>query len=560
MCKSGNGFLWPIKNTGFQFQTFHRGRRPIQLCPDLFCGLLPDNSLFSYRNDISILSLGFILKRDTFGNLLFVFPVHEILSTSHLIESPTEDVPAKPVKTPMTSAERSRKYRERLKARDNYDQIKKMNAQRGQVYRLQKEQSWTEEEKAKTRADTADRVRKHRALQKAKGEVTVAVNPRVLTRKQREEVKTKNNERKRKEREGWTPQKWRRHRKKCRERYHAKKAKRTVDLVPSTAEETQTDCVNPLWSKRSRQRAVKKVMDVLPRERQKRDDIVKHIFQTFGSVMGEGEEKSKAPLAINELDRMTKRKMAQIALKSAKRKMRNICETFDMSHTYLQRIKKMDNSNVLRRKSLTTLKRHREVHAFYKLPQNATELSEKKKITSKSKGQTTMVLKETLRTLYQGYMQNMENPVSFSLFKSLRPKNVKLSHTEKLNQCLCEMCENVQLKTKTLNPHLPQERRLRSLFDVVRAMLCPSESPFHDLKCLKLECPNCGIQKLKRHLEVEKSSLKNVVNWSRWEANKETKKKMIVLKNGSLEDLIAEFIKDTETFPMHLFNTRNLWT
>ena len=235
--------------------------------------------------------------------------------------------------------------------------------------------------------------------------------------------------------------------------------------------------------------------------------------------------------------------------------MRNICETFDMSHTYLQRIKKMDNPNVLRRKSLTTLKRHREVHAFYKLPQNATELSEKKKITSKSKGQTTMVLKETLRTLYQGYMQNTENPFSFSLFKSLRPKNVKLSHTEKLNQCLCEMCENVQLKTKTLNPHLPQERRLRSLFDVVRAMLCPSESPFHDLKCLKLECPNCGIQKMKRHLEVEKSSLKNVVNWSRWEANKETKKK-IVFKNGSSEDLIAEFLKDTETFPMHLFNAQ----
>ena len=112
------------------------------------------------------------------------------------------------------------------------------------------------------------------------------------------------------------------------------------------------------------------------------------------------------------------------------------------------------------------------------------------------------------------------------------------------------------VKTKRLNPHLPQERRLRSLFDVVRAMLCPSESPFHNLKCLKLECPNCGIQKLKRHLEVEKSSLKNVVNWSRWEANKETKKKMIVFKNGSLKDLIAEFLKDTETFSMHLFNAQ----
>ncbi|GFR63835.1 hypothetical protein ElyMa_000165000 [Elysia marginata] len=79
-----------------------------------------------------------------------------------------------------------------------------MNAHRGKVYRLQKEQSWTEEEKAKKRADTAERVRKHRALQKAKGEVTVAVNPRVLTRKQREEVQLKTTKEKEKnEKDGY---------------------------------------------------------------------------------------------------------------------------------------------------------------------------------------------------------------------------------------------------------------------------------------------------------------------------------------------------------------------
>ncbi|GFO47290.1 hypothetical protein PoB_007379500 [Plakobranchus ocellatus] len=70
----------------------------------------------------------------------------------------------------MTSAERSRRYREKLKLRGDYDLIKQQNAKRNQLYRISKQGKLTDEEIAEQRAKTRERVKKHRELKKAKGE------------------------------------------------------------------------------------------------------------------------------------------------------------------------------------------------------------------------------------------------------------------------------------------------------------------------------------------------------------------------------------------------------
>lgn len=466
-----------------------------------------------------------------------------------------EEVPSK-LKTPMTSAERSRNYRERLKAREDYDQIKDINVKRGQLYRLNKQENMTEEEKAEVRAKTKERVRKHREKKKAEGGDISTGNTKILTRKQKEELTVKNRERKRKERSNWTPQKWRRHREKCRERYHSNKPSAAPE-PSSITDENSVDAGCSSWTPRSRQRAVKKVLDNLPQSKEKQQIVVQHVLQTIGSVINLDPISEEQTEDVIKVDRLTKRKLAQMALKtklqSNRRKLKNTMKTFNLSSTYLHRVKRMSNPNILRRKSLSTLKRHKEVRAFYILPQYATELSEKKKIRMRSK-QPTMVLKETLSTIYDQYKLKVDNPVCLSLFKSLRPKNVKLAKTEKLNQCLCEVCQNMQLKLQAVNPHLAQEKRLRSLYDVILSMLCSTDAAFHDLKCLRLQCEDCGIKKLDNFLQIDEAVTS--ISWSKWVLCKVNKKKIITRTTEPLQNFKAEMLKEARDLPLHLFNAR----
>ena len=47
--------------------------------------------------------------------------------------------------------------------------------------------------------------------------------------------------------------------------------------------------------------------------------------------------------------------------------------------------------------------------------------------------------------------EHPEKSISYGQFCKLRPTNIKTQAHRKLLQCLCEYCENVRLKLKTLN-------------------------------------------------------------------------------------------------------------
>lgn len=113
-----------------------------------------------------------------------------------------------------------------------------------------------------------------------------------------------------------------------------------------------------------------------------------------------------------------------------------------MSKSSLYRLMKMKNPLTLRQASKRTLNRHKEVQSFYLSPANSTQLSERKKVKT---GKPCNVLKDSLLSLYTQYKANSLDPVSFSLFKKLRPSNVRLAKTEQL-----KVCQNVQLVPTSL--------------------------------------------------------------------------------------------------------------
>lgn len=188
---------------------------------------------------------------------------------------------------------------------------------------------------------------------------------------------------------------------------------------------------------------------------------------------------------------------------------------------------------------------------FFLSPENSHPLSEKNKIKN---GTTRHVLKDTLRVLHDKYKAIVEAPVSFATFKRLRPSNVKLSQTESLNQCLCEVCENDRLMLTVLNANISQDKKLKSLYDVSAISLCPTEYHFHELDCIQRQCSSCGIFKLEEYF-TDLDNIKSVT-WHIWENDPVTKRKVLKQKYESLQHLFKIFCDTMEPFPFHLFNAQ----
>ena len=253
-------------------------------------------------------------------------------------------------------------------------------------------------------------------------------------------------------------------------------------------------------------------------------------------------------------DRKVKRKLALQILKRAKSEQKPASTRYGITISYLYRLKKKQDPECMRQKSESTVKRHKEVLKFYEAPENATQLSQKSKVKG---GKAAFVLNDTLKVLYKRYEEMATNPVSKSLFQKLRPKHVKLSKSEKLNQCLCEVCENIKLQIEALDQNLPPTKRLRRAENACTIMMCETEEAFNAVPCLKGSCNKCGEQKLRDYLESNLQDAATVtVSWRKWEADPQTKRKLVVTKSTTLKDLLDDFLEDVAKHPMHLFNAR----
>ena len=94
----------------------------------------------------------------------------------------------------------------------------------------------------------------------------------------------------------------------------------------------------------------------------------------------------------------------------------------------------------------------------------------------------------------------------------MRPKNVLLQTKAKHFQCLCKYCTNIDLKIKTINSAVIQNKLQCTLpdryFAANLAMCNVAPRGYRPLTCVDRECSQCGVDVLDRYLQ----SLKNATN------------------------------------------------
>ncbi|XP_070550272.1 uncharacterized protein [Ptychodera flava] len=80
--------------------------------------------------------------------------------------------------------------------------------------------------------------------------------------------------------------------------------------------------------------------------------------------------------------------------------------------------------------------------------------------------------------------------------------------------------------------------------------LCNKDHDHHNLQCVNRTCSKCGVHLLKENL----LPLQNAqVTWLKWENDPNLKKKVLVTKTGSAEQLIDELTEELKPFAQHLF-------
>ena len=93
--------------------------------------------------------------------------------------------------------------------------------------------------------------------------------------------------------------------------------------------------------------------------------------------------------------------------------------------------------------------------------------------------------------------QHPSQKMTFSSFAKLRPKNVLTYDHMMLNQCLCEYCQNIQIKVDVVKKaclrivgtlvNIPSDK-----YDIMNATLCQKEGKYHK-KCIDWKCEICGV-------------------------------------------------------------------
>lgn len=196
---------------------------------------------------------------------------------------------------------------------------------------------------------------------------------------------------------------------------------------------------------------------------------------------------------------LSKRKLLATSLSNMKKfkLQRQASKRFGVSRKLLSKAKRFRAG----RKSISasTVK---QVEAFYE--RHSKQLPDKK-LVSKKTNKARSILDKTLTELHFKYNQtNPNQQVSLSSFAALRPHHVKTKQQAKYVGCLCEYCENVQLKVNAINVHLSaisaRGEHVKDIFQLSNITLCPksdSADQFYHPSCIKRECDKCGIRLLK---------------------------------------------------------------
>ncbi|PIK36573.1 hypothetical protein BSL78_26595 [Apostichopus japonicus] len=218
-----------------------------------------------------------------------------------------------------------------------------------------------------------------------------------------------------------------------------------------------------------------------------------------------------------------------------------------------------------KRVSLSTIE---DIQHYYEISSN--ELPDKKFVGKKS-GKPRYIMDRSLKESHQLYNKCYpDGQVSFSTFSKLRPSHVKTKQQAKYSGCLCEYCENIQLKINSANAQLSaidaHSQHVKDPYALTSFTLCEKSTgeEFHKLICIMRECDTCGVDKIDTHLAPLLTQEEKQIQWKRWElvstmyhsnkATKAVKKRSLIIKTGTVKDMIEELKVETVPFAQHLFN------
>lgn len=130
--------------------------------------------------------------------------------------------------------------------------------------------------------------------------------------------------------------------------------------------------------------------------------------------------------------------------------------------------------------------------------------------------------------------------------------------------CLCEYCENVNLKLTVINRLQPG--CVKDAYELISYTVCDKavDMQFNQPACIKRTCIECGVDKLDSKLRpIVKEPTKEIA-WKCWEmvfttcysnkAAKQVKKRSLVTKTGTTAAFVSELKGKLQPFAEYLFN------
>ncbi|XP_069117201.1 uncharacterized protein [Argopecten irradians] len=470
----------------------------------------------------------------------------------------------KPEKKKISNAEKQKHYRERLKLRPDYEKRKEAERER---QRLNRKRPKTEEQKEKERENSRRRSTLYRERQKALGLIPPQSRPK--TRKEKEKKREYWKLKKRESRARQTAQKKRRV-KEC------DRKRKTVDNsdVEPERKKRRID-VKGFPSKTAEKKAIQRLKKSCPKSPTKMAKVFANVISSSTplkkvALAEEGvvsPRKSKVISASfngikssiktlstsnKKSDKRLRRQLVNACLKTKSTSASRIGKHLGLRWSYLVKCSNLKLSDETKRKDAIPVEITTEVKNYFLHPEVSTPLPHKNSVDKE--GNPRHIMSKTLKETYSDFMNNNKSTkVGFSKFASLRPTYVKTHKNERLNQCLCEYCLNVELKIKTLKQFNTLKDATK--YSIVNGTMCDKKGKYHKRECIERRCSCCGVREFKeRILSTLQQDRDKIVEWYVWgNLRNERKKKGLIRSRGKFSMLLDELCEELEFLAKHLF-------
>ncbi|KAK7089483.1 hypothetical protein V1264_024849 [Littorina saxatilis] len=473
---------------------------------------------------------------------------------------------------------------------------------------------------------TAKRAKRWRNKQKANGNPCSSYIP-PKTRKEKEEQRNKWAENQRKRRANMTEEDRELAKKKRRANYAAKQqqlkedcrphdpisqdshqASTSTQVTPSSVDMTSSNLsdssIQPSSCKEkiAMYKAVSRTRKSLPKDKKKRAQVLSSLLHrsspaTKKFVHAQNPSKEKECAARKELDfaidsiqesmvnlrkRRNKKDMKArrtvAAMLSLKRKY-TVAESTRLGIGYRLFVKSskvkdldaLDLDERKKRKDCIAQEAVDKVEQFYRRTDVSRSLPDARSARKKKSGEALLAMRVMERSSESAFVAFKEDfpdvKLSITKFKKLRPKDVYPSTRIKKRDCLCEYCENTDLKLDALRrfsvQHNLDNMTYKDRYELNRDTLCPKIQGEYKQACIDRKCLECGTSSVEVKLRpLLETHIAENVTFSKWEFinyvhNGVNKKKLgKTRKTVPAPEFVAQLVSDATTLSKHLFNAR----